>query len=102
MRDAFLAARRRLEDHARRIRGDTKTHEPRPHGHISQIFPLKGYGFIKTPDGRDVYFHRHALSDQDYRLVDIGSEVFFTEEEGNDGPQAAHVQLVHHQRAPRS
>jgi cold shock CspA family protein/ribosome-associated translation inhibitor RaiA len=102
MRDAFLAARRRLEDHARRIRGDTKTHEPRPHGHISQIFPLKGYGFIKTPDGRDVYFHRHALSDQDYRLVDIGSEVFFTEEEGNDGPQAAHVQLVHHHRAPGS
>jgi cold shock CspA family protein/ribosome-associated translation inhibitor RaiA len=102
MRDAFLAARRRLEDHTRRIRGDTKTHGPRPRGHVSQIFPLKGYGFIKTSDGRDVYFHRHAFSDQDYRLVDIGSEVFFTEEEGDDGPQAAHVQLVHHQRAPRS
>ena len=69
---------------------------------MSQIFPLHVYGFIKTPDGRDVYFHRHAISDNDYRLVDIGSEVFFTEEEGTDGPQAAHVQLVHPHRVPRS
>jgi len=29
LRDAFDAAKRRLEDYARKIRGDIKTHEPR-------------------------------------------------------------------------
>ena len=29
MRDAFDAAKRQLEDYARKIRGDTKVHEPR-------------------------------------------------------------------------
>lgn len=33
VRDAFKAAERRLEDHARRMRGDVKTHNaPRPDG----------------------------------------------------------------------
>lgn len=98
LRDAFLAARRRLEDHVRRLRGATKSHEPRGQGRVSQIFPLEGYGFIETPDGREVYFHRHAISDHDYRLVDVGSPVFFSEEEGDQGPQASHVQLVHPHR----
>ncbi len=29
LRDAFDAAKRKIEDHARKIRGDTKTHEPK-------------------------------------------------------------------------
>ena len=102
LRDAFDAARRRLEDHVRHLRGDEKSHAPRARGRISQFFPLQGYGFIETPDGREIYFHRRAISDHDYRLVDVGSEVFFSEEEGDDGPQASHVQLVHPHRVPRS
>lgn len=30
LRDSFDAAKRQLEDHARKIRGDIKAHEPRP------------------------------------------------------------------------
>jgi len=93
LRDAFLAARRRLEDHVRRPRGAEKAHTPRARGRITQIFPLQGYGFIATPDGREIYFHRHAISDQDFRMADVGSPVLFTEEEGDQGPQAAAVHL---------
>lgn len=95
VRDAFLAARRRLEDHVRRMRGVEKAHAPRAHGRIAQLFPLQGYGFIETPDGREIYFHRNAISDHDFHIVDIGSPVYFSEEEGDDGPQALAVQLVH-------
>ena len=98
VRDAFLAARRRLEDHARRMRGAEKSHVPRAHGRIAQLFPLQGYGFIETPDGREIYFHRNAISDHDFHIVDIGSPVYFSEEEGDDGPQALAVQLVHPHR----
>lgn len=95
LRDSFAAARRRLEDHVRRLRGVEKVHASRAQGHVSQIFPLQGYGFIETPDGREIYFHQHALSERDFQLVDIGSQVFYSEEEGDEGPQAAFVQLVH-------
>jgi cold shock CspA family protein/ribosome-associated translation inhibitor RaiA len=95
LRDSFVAARRRLEDHTRRLRGVTKVHAPRAQGRISQVFPLQGYGFIETPDGREVYFHRHAISDEEFRAADIGTPVFFSEEEGDEGPQASAVHLVH-------
>lgn len=94
LRDSFLAARRRLEDHVRRMRGVEKTHAARGRGRISKLFPLQGYGFIETPDGREVYFHRHAISDHDFRLVDVGTPVFFSEEEGDEGPQAAAVHIA--------
>jgi cold shock CspA family protein len=95
LRDSFAAARRRLEDHVRRQRGNEKVHAVRSQGHVSQIFPLQGYGFIESPDGREIYFHSHAMSDRDFQLVDIGSSVFYSEEEGDEGPQAAFVQFVH-------
>ena len=95
LRDAFDAARRRLEDHVPRMRGVEKSHAARAHGRVSQFFPLQGYGFIETPEGREIYFHRHAISDPEFHAVDIGSPVFFSEEEGDDGPQASAVHLVH-------
>ena len=95
LRDSFDAARRRLEDHARHLRGAVKRHPPRAEGRVTQIFPLQGYGFIETSDGREIYFHRHALSADDFRIVDLGTRVHFTEEEGDEGPQAASVEVVH-------
>jgi cold shock CspA family protein len=99
LRDSFDSAQRRLEDHVRRMRGTEKTHAARAQGHISRVFPLQGYGFIEMADGREIYFHRHAISDHDFRLADVGTPVFFSEEEGDQGPQAAAVQLVHPHRA---
>jgi cold shock CspA family protein len=102
LRDSFLAARRRLEDHVRRMRGVEKTHATRARGRISRIFPLEGYGFIETPDGREVYFHRHAISDREFRIADVGTQVFFSEEEGDEGPQAAAVHLIRPHLRPES
>ena len=102
LRDAFHAARRRLEDHVRRMRGAEKRHAPRARGRISQLFPLQGYGFLESADGREIYFHRHAISDQDFRMADIGSAVFYSEEDGDEGPQASAVHLEHpHSRGGR-
>lgn len=94
MRDAFAAAARQLEDRVRRLRGAEKAHTERPRGQISQLFPLQGYGFLETPDGREIYFHRNALSDPDFRAADIGTPVFFREEAGDEGPQATVVQVI--------
>jgi len=95
VRDAFLALRRRLEDHVRRLHGVEKIHVARARGRVSRLPSRADHGFIATGDGRDVYFHRHAVSARDARRIGVGSEVFFTEEEGDEGPQATFVQLVH-------
>ena len=93
IRDAFDSARRRLEDFARRQRGETKAHAPLPHGTVARLFRERGYGFLETPDGREIYFHRNSVLDQSFDLIEIGAHVRFVEEEGEQGPQASTVAL---------
>lgn len=94
VRDAFDAARRRLQDRRRRLQGKVKTHEAAPHGRIVRIFPDKGYGFIESADGREVYFHEHAVLNGGFARLKPGAEVRFVEEEGEKGAQASTVHEV--------
>jgi len=93
IRDAFDAAKRQLEDHVREARGHVKVHEAAPEGRIARLDPEKGYGFIATADGREVYFHRNSLVDVDFARLHVGDEVRFAEEAGEQGPQASTVHL---------
>ncbi len=96
IRDAFDAMRRQLEDYARKRRGEVKHHEAPPHGRIAQLFP--DHGFIETPDGREIYFHRNSVLNGGFDHLQVGTEVAFTEEEGIKGPQASTVRPLgkHH------
>ena len=94
VRDAFDAAARLLEEHGRQQRGVVKAHAEPPVGRIVKIFPESDYGFIKTPDDREIYFHRNSVLDKiDFGQLKFGTEVTFIEEQGNEGPQAARVAL---------
>lgn len=102
IRDAFDAVGRELEDFARRERGDVKTHEQQPYGHVSKIFPDRGYGFIEGPDGGSVYFHRHSVQNAHFEDLVVGNPVSYVEEDGDNGPQASAVfarKKVHIRRA---
>jgi cold shock CspA family protein/ribosome-associated translation inhibitor RaiA len=94
IRDAFNAARRRLQDHTRRLEGRAKHHEAPPHGRIARLFPDQGYGFIESADGQEIYFHRNALVDGDFDKLQPGAEVRFAESQGEKGPQASTVHLL--------
>jgi len=92
VRDAFTAARRQLENFARKQRGDVKAHEvPEATGIVSEIFPHRDHGRIETVDGRSVYFHRNAVQGGDFEKLDVGSHVRFVETTGDEGPQASLV-----------
>jgi cold shock CspA family protein/PHD/YefM family antitoxin component YafN of YafNO toxin-antitoxin module len=94
VRDAFEAAVRLLEEHGRREHREVKTHAEPPRGRIIRIFPEADYGFIKTRDDREVYFHRNSLlKDVDFAKLKFGTEVTFVEEQGKEGPQAARVAI---------
>ena len=90
---AFKAARRQLQSFVERRRGDAKTpHEPR--ALVVRLFPDEGYGFLKTPDGEELYFHRNSVLHDDFERLAVGTEVRFDESEGDNGPQASTVQIV--------
>jgi cold shock CspA family protein/ribosome-associated translation inhibitor RaiA len=91
--DAFKTAGRRLQDYARRQRGDVKTHEPPSAGRVSKLLPEKGYGFLTAPDGREIYFHQQSVLHGGFPRLKVGSEVSFVEERGEKGPQASTVRI---------
>jgi cold shock CspA family protein len=94
IRDAFSAAGRKLQDHARRRRGMVKVHEPLPVARIARIFPMEDHGFLLTTDGREVYFHRNSVLGPAFDRLEIGHEVHFAEELGEKGPQASTVRPI--------
>ncbi len=93
VRDAFDAARRRLEDHMRRMRGDVKAHEVPPHGRIASLIAEGDYGFIQASDGSEVYFHRNAVAKGGFEKLRVGQDVRFSVHPGSGekGPQASIV-----------
>lgn len=94
IRDAFNAAGRRLQDYARRQDGAVKLHESTGQGRISKLFPEEGYGFLETPDGREIYFHRHSVLQPGFDHISVGAAVRFAEEPGEKGPQASTVRAI--------
>jgi len=98
LRDAFDASRRQLEDYVRIQRGKVKAHETLPHGQIKELFPYEDYGLIETSDGREIYFHRNSVIDADFDNLSEGDSVHFSEEMGEEGPQAStvHIEGKHH------
>jgi len=99
VRDAFDAARRRLEDYARLRNQRVKVHESPPHGHIARLDSAEGYGFIETPDGREIYFHRNSVLNAEFGRLEVGDPVRFHEEAGEKGPQASTVHVERKVRA---
>jgi len=94
IRDAFGAAQRRLEDFIRKQRGVVKTSQKSAHGKVDKIFYADGYGFLRTPDDREIYFHQNAIVDSEFEDLNVGDEVRFHEEMGEQGPQVTSMSRV--------
>jgi cold shock CspA family protein len=61
---------------------------------VYKLFPEEGYGFLKTPDGREIYFHRNSVLNNEYDRLEIGTGVRFVAEVGEKGLQASTVLVV--------
>lgn len=92
---AFDDAERILEEYARQLRPDLKTHLAPPRGIITKVFHDRGYGFITAEgDGHDVYFHRNSVLDEKFEKLTVGTKVRYAEEDGDKGPQASTVHVL--------
>ncbi|MEO1240438.1 MAG: HPF/RaiA family ribosome-associated protein [Pseudomonadota bacterium] len=94
IRDVFSAARRQLQDEARKLRGDVKHHDDPPAAVVGTIVAEEDYGFLETEDGREIYFHRNSVVNRGFDKLSVGDHVIFTEAAGDKGPQASTVRPV--------
>jgi cold shock CspA family protein/ribosome-associated translation inhibitor RaiA len=97
IRQTFGALERQLKKTASLRRGDAKAHDAEPHGMVEKLLDGagEGYGFIRSVgDDRQYYFHRNSVLHGAYAQLAVGTEVRFSVEDGEEGPQASSVQIV--------
>ncbi|MBN2980601.1 MULTISPECIES: cold shock domain-containing protein [Cohnella] len=60
-------------------------------GKVKWFNAEKGYGFIETEQGGDVFVHFSAIQMDGYKALEEGQSVEFDIVQGARGPQAANV-----------
>jgi CspA family cold shock protein len=60
-------------------------------GKVKWFNPRKGYGFIATADGRDIFVHYSSISGDGYKTLVEGDPVAFDIVEGETGLRAENV-----------
>lgn len=96
IRKAFSSARRRLKKLEQRQRGKVKAHptETDHQGIVKSLFPEEGYGFLRSLEDREIYFHKNSVLHNDFDRLEIGTIVRYIAEMGEKGPQASTVQII--------
>jgi len=60
-------------------------------GKVKWFNAEKGFGFIESSEGQDVFVHFSAIQTEGFKTLEEGQDVNFEIVEGNRGPQAANV-----------
>ncbi|MEZ0227832.1 MAG: cold-shock protein [Planctomycetota bacterium] len=60
-------------------------------GTVKWFNDSKGFGFITSENGQDLFVHHSDIKSEGYRSLAEGAKVTFDEVEGQKGPRAANV-----------
>ena len=60
-------------------------------GKVKWFNPRKGYGFIETLDGRDIFVHYSTIHSEGFKTLSEGDPVSFDIVDGEKGPRAENV-----------
>ncbi|MFQ6104045.1 MAG: cold-shock protein [Candidatus Glassbacteria bacterium] len=60
-------------------------------GRVKWFSNQKGYGFITTDSGSDVFVHHNEIQGEGYKTLEEGQEVEFEIQDGRKGDQAVRV-----------
>ena len=60
-------------------------------GTIKRVIRDRGFGFIRSTDGQEIFFHRSSLKELNFEGLKEGEAVEFEVERGENGPRATNV-----------
>lgn len=63
-------------------------------GTVKWFSAEKGYGFITTEDGEDVFAHFSQIQKEGFKTLEEGQEVTFDVVESEKGAQAENIEIV--------
>ena len=63
-------------------------------GKVKWFNERKGFGFIETDEGNDVFVHFSAIQDSGFRTLQEGQRVSFEVQQGQKGPEASNVKAL--------
>ena len=64
------------------------------HGKVKWFNDQKGFGFITSDNGQDIFVHHTGINSQGFKTLPEGAEVSFETERGDKGPRAVNVTLI--------
>ena len=63
-------------------------------GKVKMFNKEKGFGFITTDEGKDVFFHYSAIQVDGYKTAEAEERVEFEVEESERGPRAINIKKL--------
>ncbi len=65
-----------------------------PEGTVKWFNDAKGFGFLQSDDGQDVFVHQTEIQTDGFRSLAEGARVEFELTQGTKGPKALNVRLI--------
>ncbi|MDR2292315.1 MAG: cold-shock protein [Prevotellaceae bacterium] len=63
-------------------------------GTVKWFNKVKGFGFITTEEGKEIFVHFSGIASEGFRTLKQGKAVVFDIEDGTKGPQAVNVKPI--------
>jgi ribosome-associated translation inhibitor RaiA/cold shock CspA family protein len=95
--EAFRIAERRLSEYKEQlkdyVKGGQHAAGKEIRGQVAEMRPAEDFGFLMTPEGGLLYFHRNSVVSGDFATLNRGDEVTYVEDMGDTGPVATRVRV---------
>ncbi len=65
-----------------------------PNGTVKWFDETKGYGFITSEDGGDIFVHYSSIQGDGFKSLVEGDSISFEVEQGEKGPKAVNVEKL--------
>jgi CspA family cold shock protein len=63
-------------------------------GKVKWFNSEKGYGFITTEEGNDIFAHFSQIQKDGFKTLEEGEDVTFEVVDGEKGPQATNIEVL--------
>ncbi|MEN8154581.1 MAG: cold shock domain-containing protein [Acidobacteriota bacterium] len=63
-------------------------------GKVKWFNAKKGYGFVSTEEGKDVFVHYKEINTEGFKTLEEGEDVEFEIKSGDKGDQAVNVRKI--------